>query len=73
MNRCKFTYSHKACVFRKSYGAVRLTIILEEAANSKAKDRIEAIHLLQDEISNFLHDSELEECFIPRETNSLQD
>lgn len=69
MNSNNYTYSSKASVFRKAYGTVCLTIILEEAANSKSKDMKKAIHLLKDEICNFLNDAELEEVFKPRETN----
>lgn len=62
-----YSYSPKACIFKKDYGDIQLTVLLELPKGTFKKDgRIAAIRMLKDEIYNLLNDSELEMLLAPQ-------
>lgn len=62
-----YSYSPKAYIFKKCYGDIQLTVLLElPKGNFKKDGRIEAIRILKDEIYNLLNDSELEKLLVPQ-------
>lgn len=65
-----YTYSPQASIFRKSYGDINVTIILETPAGRKrTKDIKHKALLLYDELYNLLNDAELEEILTSKDLN----
>lgn len=65
-NNC-FSYSTNANVFKKSYGDIHLTVILELPKTSlKKTGRENAVNVLRDDICNLLNDEGLEKLLTPQ-------
>jgi len=66
--KAHFRYSPRACVFKKSYGDIHVTTVLElPNSNIKKDGRKKAVDVLKDDIYNLLNDTELESLLMPNE------
>lgn len=62
-----YSYSPNAAVFKKVYGDICVTVVLELPSGKKLKKngRSDAVNVFKEDIYNLLNDSELEKLLNP--------